>query len=151
MSIGVEKVKLNVNAEFIWYYLNSFIRNPYGVAGLMGCLYLVSKMDPKYGFSNEMSLNLSHVNETERMRSFVHNGNPVGIGCWDNWIDKQGIYNYARIRGRGCDDILVQLELLKDDLSMGYRYAKVKYELENAQSLYEAVDILRKVFGSNPF
>lgn len=133
---------LNNDTEFVWCYLYDIIRNPFGVAGLMGCMYYGSKLDPKL----DREWYTANVDSGQLpMEEFVHDKTPYGIMQYTFWGDKQSLYNMARKRHSSIGNLAVQMELVGEDL-LGVTFYDTLVALQNCDSVIQAVDIAMKGF-----
>ncbi len=126
----------------IWDTLMDEIGNPYGVAGLMGNLYVESGLrsnnlqnsyNTKFGLSDE--------EYTERVdngsyTNFVHDSAGYGLAQWTYWSRKQNLYYYAKSRGKSIGDPGMQVGFLIEELKTSY--PSVYRTLCTASSVREA-------------
>lgn len=115
--------KFNKTTEKIWNYLIERLKNPSGVAALMGAVYASSTFKPNlvntYGKEEfkRMDVYTSMVNNGNRpMNIFVHDGYSYGICQWNRWASKQGLFNMARKQKRSIGSLDLQLDFLWDEL-----------------------------------
>lgn len=138
---------LFMNEERIWNYLIAKLNNPYGVAGLMGNLYVESHLNPidlegKY----QRKFNMTDAEYTEAVDngiypkdSFVHDSAGYGLAQWTYWSRKEALYDFAKSRNASIGDLDMQLDYLWDELQ---KYKTVINTLYNAQTVREASDIV---------
>lgn len=119
-------VKFNKTTEKIWNNLMEKIKNPTGVAALMGAMYAVSALKPNlvntYGLADypRMDVYTAMVNNGNRpMSIFVHDGYSYGICQWKWWASKQGLFNMARKKKKSIGSLDLQLDFLWDELHAG--------------------------------
>lgn len=132
----------NTNEQKIWNYLKSKIKNNYGVAGLMGNLYVESGLRPE-NLQNtyEKSLGLSDVAYTQAVdngtyTNFVKDKAGYGLAQWTYWSRKQNLLNFVKSRKVSIGDLEAQLDFLYKELSENY--PSILYTLENATSILQA-------------
>ena len=136
-----------MSEKIIWDYLMKKIGNPYGVAGLMGNLYVESKLNPtclqgsyakKFGINGEEYTkrvdNKSYVN-------FVNDSAGYGLAQWTHSSRKQLLLNFAQQRGASIGDLDMQLDYLWQEIQM---YTTVINTLKSATSVREASDVVVK-------
>lgn len=115
------------NSEKIWNFLIAKIKNPFGVAGLMG------NIGAESGF---MSNNLQNTYEKSlgytddeyvaavdsgRYTNFVHDSAGFGLVQWTYWSLKEYLLNYAKKNGKSIGDLEMQLECLCQQLQEQYK------------------------------
>lgn len=134
-----------MNDQVIWDFLMDKIGNPYGVAGLMGNLYVESKLDPgllqssyarKLGMTKEEYAKA--VNEGT-YTNFVHDGAGYGLVQWTYWSRKQGLLDYVKSKGVSIDDLQAQLEYLWQEIQT---YKTVMTILKQTNSVSQASNIV---------
>ena len=129
----------------IWNFLLDKIGNPYGVAGLMGNLYIESRLDPgllqstyarKFGMtSSEYTIAVDNGTYT----NFVHDSAGYGLAQWTYWSRKEALLNFAKKQGASICDLIMQLDYLWSELQT---YKTVVKVLKEAKSVREASDIV---------
>ncbi len=130
------------NEEKIWNYLLGIIKNPYGVAGLMGNLYAESALNPKnLQNSYEKSLGMNDDTYTTSVdngsySNFVRDSAGYGLAQWTFWSRKQNLLNYATSHKKSIGDLEMQLEFLVSELTSGY--SAVLSTLKSAKTVLEA-------------
>lgn len=136
-----------VNEERIWKYLIGKIENPYGVAGLMGNLFVESGLNPK-NLQSSYEKKLGHTDDTYTQAvdngtysadSFAHDCAGYGLAQWTYWSRKQSLLRFARSRGASIGDLDMQLEFLWSELQA---YSAVLNILTSAKSVREASDVV---------
>lgn len=148
--MNIVEINVSEQARHIWEKLMKWVGNECAVAGLMGNMYAVSKLEPTC-LANASKLKLMMTDEeymkkyshrTEKlMQEFVHDKAGFGIMGWSNWVSKQGLWNMARIAKAPIYDLDIQLELLKSELeapSMEETFEALK----EAKTVREASDIV---------
>lgn len=133
-----------MNEKHIWAYLLQQIRNPYGVAGLMGNLYAESglrstDLEGKY----EKRLGLTDAEYTSGVdngtyTAFVHDDAGYGLAQWTYWTRKAALWNYAIEKGVSIGDLDMQLEFLVREMQKDFK--SVWNTLLSASSVREASD-----------
>ena len=133
------------NAEYIWHFLMNQIRNPYGVAGLMGNLFAESGLNSfcKTGqahtdISGEEYADLVD-NGQITAEDFDHDGVAFGLVQWCYWSRKEGLYKKAVEMKRSIGDLDLQLRYLIDEIQ---KYKIVWETLTKAKTVVEASDIV---------
>lgn len=132
-----------MNEKTIWDFLYNKIRNPYGVAGLMGNLYAESGLNP-HNLQNtyEKKLGMDDEAYTKAVddgsyMNFVHDNAGYGLAQWTYWSRKNRLYNTAVKYGTSIGDLQTQLDVLWTELQL---YSAVLNVLLNAKSVREASD-----------
>lgn len=133
--------------KIIWDYLMTKIGNPYGVAGLMGNLYVESKLIPTYLQSTYgKKLNMTGEEYTKRVDNksylnFVNDSAGYGLAQWTHSSRKQALLNFVRERNASIGDLSAQLDYLWLELQT---YTTVVTTLRTAKTVREASDIVVK-------
>lgn len=134
-----------MNEKAIWDYLLSKIDNPFGVAGLMGNLYIESKLNPKC-LQSTYAKKLSYTNDTYTKavddgmyNNFIHDSAGYGLAQWTYWSRKEKLYNFAKSTNSSIGDLNMQLEFLWKELQ---DYSSVINTLKIATSIEEASNIV---------
>ena len=106
------------NEKTIWEYLMELIKNPYGVAGLMGNLYAESGLDPQ-NLQNSYEKKLGHTNasytqavDNGEYTNFVNDKAGYGLAQWTYWSRKQNLHNFAKSARKSIGDLQMQLDFL---------------------------------------
>ena len=133
-----------MNEKHIWGYLLQQIKNPYGVAGLMGNLYAESglrstDLEGKY----EKRLGLTDAEYTSGVdngtyTAFIHDDAGYGLAQWTYWSRKAALWNYAIEKGVSIGDLDMQLEFLVREMQTDFK--SVWNTLLSASSVREASD-----------
>ena len=136
-STGTEE-----DEKFIWNFLMDKIQNPYGVAGLMGNLYIESKLR-SYNLQStyEKKLNMTDKEYTTKTdsgeyKNFVYDRAGYGIAQWTYHTRKEKLLDYAEASHASIGDLEMQLNFLWWELTSEYR--PVAEVLKKADSVYEA-------------
>ena len=142
------------NDEKIWNYLYDAIGNEYGTAALMGNLYAISCLNPKWvsinyrkkkHFNNEQYTKLI---ESGKCYNFVRDEVPFGLGQWKFWIKKRDLENFAIKNHKGVADLETQLHFLINELQKSYK--PVWRDLLSANSVFEASNSIISNYENNP-
>lgn len=134
----------------IWDKLYAKIKNPYGVAGLMGNLRAESNfISTNLQTSYEKSLNMTDDTYTNGVdngtyNNFVNDKAGYGLAQWTSAGRKQGLLNYAKSKKKSIGDEDMQIEYLLYELEIAYK--SVMSALINAKSIKEASDIVLTKF-----
>jgi len=139
------------NAELIWNFLLSHMKNEYGVAGLMGNLKAESGLQPN-NLENwvEKALKVTDEEYTANINSgvysrefFINRNREAGVGNhgyglaqWTSVNRKEKFYDFMMARGRGIGDLEGQVMFLVKELSESY--SGVWNVCCNAKSVREA-------------
>jgi hypothetical protein len=136
-----------MNDKIIWDYLMLKINNPYGVAGLMGNLYVESKLNPVcLESSKAKKLGLTSEEYTQKVddmtyTNFVNDGAGYGLAQWTYYTRKQGLLDLARLTSISIGSLDLQLDYLWTELQS---YKTVLDTLINARTIRAASDIVVK-------
>ena len=117
------------------------IKNPYGVAGLMGNLYAESALSPiNLQGTYEKKLGYTDASYTAAVdngsyTNFVKDSAGYGLAQWTYWSRKQNLLNFAKQKGVSIGDLDMQLAFLIKELKS---YSGVWKAIINATSVKEA-------------
>ena len=109
-----------MNEKVIWNYLTEKFCNPYGVAALMGNLYVESHLNPmllqssyarKLGMTGEEYTNAVD-NGTYSKDSFINDHAGFGLVQWTYWSRKENLLKYAQSKKSSVGNLTTQLEFL---------------------------------------
>ena len=139
------------NAEFIWKWLFERLGNDYGVAGLMGNLCAESGLKPdNLQNSYEKLLGMTDAEYTEAVDNgsyteemFLSDHAGYGLCQWTARERKQGLFDFAKLKGTSIGDLQMQLEYLWTELS---KYTNVMKALINARYIRYASDAVMTDF-----
>lgn len=137
-------MKGNTISEKVWYFLLDKLKNPYGVAGVMGNLYVESGLNPiNLQNSFNTKLQLSDIEYTDLVdagiySNFAKDGAGYGLAQWTSSSRKLNLLTQAKLNKTSIGDLQTQLEFLYKEL---YKYPKILKTLQNATSVKEASDI----------
>lgn len=134
-----------MNERIIWDFLYDKIKNQYGVAGLMGNLFVESRLTPnrlqntykkKLGMTDDEYTsavdNGSYVN-------FVRDSAGYGLVQWTYWSRKEELLKYAKKVNKSIGNLEMQLEFLWLELQ---KYKTCLNVLKTATNVKEASDIV---------
>ena len=132
------------NEQLVWEYLIGQIKNPYGVAAVMGNLMAESSMNQtcttglaKTGISSVA--NYIAFSDTGK-HDFANDGVAFGLVQWCYKTRKKGFLDYVRSKQKSIGDIHTQLEYLVKEMSESYK--PVWSAVCNATNIREASDIV---------
>lgn len=138
-------LKGSTNEEKIWNFLIDKFNNPYGVAALMGNLYVESKLKSNdLQGSFERKFNLTDEEYTKAVddgsyQSFVRDGAGYGLVQWTYWSRKEGLYNYAKETNASIGDLEMQLNYIWKEIQS---YKTVFNAIKTATSIRSVSDII---------
>jgi len=131
------------NAKTIWDFLITKIRNPYGVAGLLGNLYAESGLNPEnLQNSYEKRLDMTDAEYTRAVddgsyAGFDDDGAGYGLAQWTYPARKHNLRAYCLGAGTSIGSLDAQLGFLWQELQ---GYSAVLAVLKGARSVREASD-----------
>ena len=138
-----------MSAKTIWDFLINKIGNPYGVAGLMGNLYVESKLEPTYLQSSYgKKLNMTGTEYADKVDkgqylNFVNDSAGFGLAQWTHSSRKQALLNFAKETKASIGNLNMQLNYLWKELQT---YTTVINTLKSAKTVKEASDIVVKKY-----
>lgn len=145
-ALGVQgDISAKPDSQDVWDTLYQAIKNPYGVAGLMGNLQAESGINPEnLQNTGEKALGMTDRQYTEAVddgsyTNFADDGFGYGISQWTYSSRKNSLLNYAKKACASIGDMSMQLSFLLDELR--FEYSSVWYVLLNAASVREASDV----------
>ena len=136
-----------MSEKIIWDYLMSKIGNAYGVAGLMGNLYVESKLSPiclQSSYAKKFGINGDEYTkrvDNKTYLNFVNDSAGYGLAQWTSSNRKQLLLNYAQEHNASIGDLNTQLDYLWQEIQ---GYTTVINTLKSASSVREASDIVVK-------
>lgn len=138
-----------MNEQVIWDYLYKKVQNPYGVAAMMGNLYVESKLNPKnLQGSYERKLGMTDDqytaavdNGTYTAVDFINDGAGYGLVQWTYWSRKEGLLNMAKSRGVSIGDLSMQLDYLWNEIQ---KYKTVIDAMKTGNSVRAISDVIAK-------
>ena len=131
------------NKYFLWNFFHARIRNPYGVAGLMGNLQAESNIQSiclegtfrkKLGLTSE---EYTFAVDTKEYENFVNDNAGYGLAQWTYSKHKQQLLVCANKMGKSIGNFEMQCQFLWEDLN---RFSSVLRVLQRATSVKEASD-----------
>ena len=140
-----------MNKQIIWDYFKQKGFTDYGIAGLMGNLYVESGFNPKnLQNTGNKKLGITDEEYTARVDSgvysynqFCYDSNGYGLAQWTYHSRKASLYNYVKKRGKSIGDLQTQLAFLWSELK-GYK--AVVDTLKTAKTVREASDAVMLKF-----
>lgn len=132
-------------ARVIWYNLTRLIKNPYGVAGVLGNLYAESALKANnLQNSYQKKLGMTDAQYTAAVdcghyKDFATDGAGYGLAQWTYRSRKMNLEGFAKTLGRSIGDMYAQLNFLMLEL---VNYSYVLGVLRNAVSVSEASDAM---------
>ena len=111
-----------MNEKLIWDFLYDKIKNPYGVAALMGNIYVESGFNPKnLQRFYERKLNMSDEEYTKAVDNwaytdFVYDSAGYGLAQWTYPSRKENLLMYANKTNKSVGDLIMQLEFMWAEL-----------------------------------
>ena len=137
----------NTNEEKIWNFLYSKLKNPYGVAGIMGNMYAESGLRPN-NLQNSYEAKLGYTDDSytsavdkKIYTNFVKDAAGYGLAQWTYWSRKQKLLEFARSERKSIGDGMMQMRFLMKELSVG-----LIGRLNAAQSASEAAKMFMLEF-----
>ncbi len=134
--------------KYIWDYLMKTIKNPYGVAGIMGNLFAESSLDTYCKTGGDKKINglqyAEMVDKAENLYECTHDGVAFGLVQWCFWTRKEGLYSMAQSNGKSIGNLDIQLDYLI--LEMSECYKTVWNTVLNCASVSEATEIVMKKY-----
>ena len=136
-----------MSKQIIWDFFKSKGFTNYGIAGLMGNIYVESGFNPKNLQNNgNKALNMTDEEYTAAVDSgkyslakFKKDGYGFGLAQWTYHSRKASLYNFAKKQNKSIGNLQMQLDFLYKELK-GYK--EVINVLKTAKSVREASDIV---------
>ncbi|OUM61871.1 carbohydrate-binding module family 18 protein [Piromyces sp. E2] len=135
----------NIYTKYIWDFLVDKIENKYGAAGIIGNLYVKSRLNPanleeKY----EKKFNMNDEEYTRAVDNgsyskFTTDNGGYGLFQWASEKHKSKLLKYAKIQGKSIGDLQIQLDFLWLELQ-DKKYENLLKALKTANSVQEASD-----------
>lgn len=138
------------NEEKIYNYLLTKIKNPFGVAGLMGNLKAESNCRPtNLQQTYEKKLDFTDDTYTKAVDkgtydNFIKDSAGYGLAQWTYWSRKKNLLNFAQSKNKSIGDLEMQLDFLWSELSTNYKH--VLSVLKSAKSVLEASNVVLTKF-----
>lgn len=138
-----------MNEQVIWDYLYKKVQNPYGVAALMGNLYVESKLNPKNlqgSYKRKLGMTDDQYtaavdNGTYTAVDFINDGAGYGLVQWTYWSRKEGLLNIAKSRGTSIGNLNTQLDYLWSEIQ---KYTTVIEAMKTGKSVRAISDVIAK-------
>jgi hypothetical protein len=131
------------NEEIIWNFLIDKIKNPYGVAAVMGNLCAESSLNPisatgvkKYGLTNK---EYTDITDQRLNDNFVHDGVAYGLVQWCFYTRKKGLYDMAGAQNKSVGDLDLQLNYMWQEIQ---KYKVVMKAITEATNIRDASDVV---------
>ena len=135
------------NAEKIWNYLYAELKNPYGVAGIMGNMKAESNLVPN-NLQNTYETKLGMTDESYTKAvddgsytNFIKDSAGYGLVQWTYWSLKRDLLEYVQKAEKSIGDLEIQLEFLCYQLKKDFKKA-VWDVCADASSVREASDAM---------
>lgn len=123
-----------------WDYLLVRLQNVNAVAGIMGYFQARSGFETMYGFYGEDGISKGLDRD-----SFIMDKKAYGIGAWDKWYEKLGLWNLSKRSGYGISTLENQLELFYEDLK-GLTYANLRESLKHVENPEDAAELMYTLY-----
>jgi hypothetical protein len=132
----------------IWNFLNEWLGNDYGVAGLIGNLDAESGLNPiNLQNTYNTEFNVSDAEYTAQVdagqRIFMDSAG-YGLAQWTYHTRKKGLLEFAVAKGCSIGCLKTQLEFLKKEMEESF--TSLVQTLKNAKSVREASDAVLTVY-----
>lgn len=152
--LGASEVPAQGNTEdvsrpaVIWNFLNEWLGNDYGVAGLIGNLDAESGLNPiNLQNTYNTEFNVSDAEYTAQVdageRIFMDSAG-YGLAQWTYHTRKKGLLEFAVAKGCSIGCLRTQLEFLKKEMEESF--TSLVQTLKNAKSVREASDAVLTVY-----
>lgn len=138
-------MKIMNNEKYIWDYLSQTIKNPYGVAAIMGNLMAESSLNPKNVTGKNAPTNDAYVTNVDtfkiNMDQFAHDGFAFGLVQWRYWSRKKSMYQIWQMQRADTSiaDLKFQLEFLLFEIE---QYKAVWKAVNDGNNIREISDIV---------
>ena len=140
-----------MNEKSIWDFLLEKINNPYGVAALMGNLYVESHLNPmllQSSYARKIWMTDEEYtqavdNGSYSRDNFINDKAGYGLVQWTYWSRKEALYDYAKSVSASIGDLVMQLNRMWDELQS---YKTVLNALYTATNIREASDVVAKTY-----
>ena len=138
----------------IWDYLYAQLGNAYGVAGIMGNMYMESGLKPNnldnnanrtFGMSDEEYTNAV---DNGTYTAFATDKSYYGLNQWGG-SRKKKLQNYAKSIDASVGSLTAQLGFVMQELNTSY-FSGLKNSIINATSIREASDKWLAIYGGVP-
>ena len=132
---------LTDEAWVIWYNLTALVKNPYGVAGILGNLYAESALNPmNLQNSYERKLYMTDEQYTRAVddgtyKDFATDNAGYGLAQWTFCSRKKNLEGFAKTIHESVGNLFLQINFIMLELS---NYSVVLKKLREATSIVEA-------------
>lgn len=140
-----------MNENIIWNYLMKKVNNQYGVAALMGNLFVESHLNPKL-LQGSYATKLGMTSDTYTVAvdygtysadQFINDSAGYGLAQWTYWSRKKSLYDYAKSHGASIGDLNMQLDFLWSEIQL---YKTVVEAMKTGKSVREISDVICKKY-----
>ena len=153
--LGASEVPAQGNTEddksrpaVIWNFLNEWLGNKYGVAGLMGNLDAESGLNPinlQNTYNTEFGVSdAEYTAQVDAGQRIFLDSAGYGLAQWTYLTRKRNLLEFATGRGCSIGCLRTQLEFLKKEMEESY--SSLVQTLKNAKSVGEASDAVLTVY-----
>ncbi len=138
-----------MSEKVIWDFFYGKIGNPYGVAALIGNLYVESHLkandlqgsyERKFGMTDE-EYTQAVDNGSYPSDKFIRDSAGYGLAQWTYWSRKKSLYDFAKQSRKSIGDLEMQLNFLWVEIQS---YKTVVEEMKNGKSVREVSDVICK-------
>ena len=132
-------------AKVIWDQLYKEIKNPFGVAALMGNLFAESSLNPmcmtgKNAKGIDPDTYVTDVSKGKiTSEQFAHDGIAFGLAQWLYWSRKEKLYEFSKGDGRSIANVNLQIAFLLQEIKT---YQTVWRTILEAKNVKEPSDII---------
>ncbi len=129
----------------IWYNLTSLIKNPYGVAGILGNLYAESALNPmnlQNGFERKLGMTdeqYTKAVDDGTYKDFATDNAGYGLAQWTYGSRKKNLEGFAKTIHESVGNLFLQINFIMLELS---NYSVVLKKLREATSIAEATSAM---------
>lgn len=138
--------------QTIWNFLFSWLKNPFGAAGLMGNIRaesalrannLQDRFNSSLGLSDEDYTKMVD-NGSYSRTSFINDKAGYGLCQWTYWSRKRDLYDYLKKNGFSIGNLSGQLNFMK--LEMETNYPTLVSSLKSAKNVLDASNAVLFVY-----
>lgn len=123
-----------------WDYLLARLANVNAVSGIMGYFQARTGFETMYGFYED-----GGIAKGLDYDSFIRDKKAYGIGAWDKWYEKAGLWNLSKRSGYGISTLENQLELFYEELK-GLTYANLRESLKHVDNPEDAAELMYTLY-----
>ena len=135
--------------QTIWTSLMSKLNNPYGVAAIMGNLFIESKLDPtllQSSYARKHGITSAEYTDAVDKRTytrdqFINDKAGYGLAQWTYYSRKDALYQFAVDVNKSIGDLQMQIDFFWREVQS---YKTVIESLKNATSVKDASDTFAK-------